>query len=139
MIMQYCVHKGELYITECGRRMPGNLHGRLVELATGFDVSGQTVKAALGKADAGLTQREPQGFWAENCVMADREGRVESFELSDALRAAVVEEMVLVGPGFVVSDHLLDKLAILLLRFNSMDEMIRMSETMHEHIKINWA
>ena len=139
MIMQYCVHNGELRITECGRRMPGNLHGRLVELATGFDISRQTVKAFLGMPVSGLTQREVRGFWAENCVMADREGQVASFELSDKVKAALVEEIILAGPGFVVEDHLLDKLAILLMRFNSFDEMIETSETMNEHVVINWS
>lgn len=137
IISQHCVRNGELLITEFGRRMPGNLHGRLIELATGFDVSMYTVMAAMGMDCSGARQKEPQGYWAENCIMANRNGRVKSVELDGKIKDNVVESIIWGNNNYQINDFMLDKLGILLMRFNSYEEMISMSESMFQftHIK----
>jgi biotin carboxylase len=136
VLMQHCVQNGELFITEFSRRMPGNLHGRLIELATGFTLTDYTIMAALGGDCGGAVQKEPQGFWAENCVMHDRNGVLESLAFDPAIRDNIAEDMIWAGPGFAINDYMVDKLGILLLRFSSFEDMIAKSETMCDYMHI---
>lgn len=138
VISQHCVRDGKLLITEFGRRMPGNLHGRLIELATGFELSVYTVMAAMGMDCSGASHREPQGYWAENCIMADRNGLVKSMALDEKIKHRVVESMIWGDKDYRIDNCMVDKLGVLLMRFDSYEEMISVSESMFEFTHINF-
>lgn len=134
---QHCVVDGKLKIVEMGRRSPGNLHGRMLELATGFDVSLWTIRAALGEdIPAQPSAGGPARFIAEHCVMAPANGRIKSIEIDPRIGEKILEKIWLMGPGDTVGNYLQDKMGILLLEFDSMEEMLAASDRMYDYVRV---
>lgn len=133
---QHCVVGGKLKIVEMGRRSPGNLHGRMLELATGFDFSLWTIKAALGEAIPDSFPAGRSRFIAEHCVMAPANGRIKSIEIDPRIGENILEKIWLMRPGDMVGNYLLDKMGILLMEFATMEEMLACSDHMHEYVRV---
>ena len=134
---QHCVVDGKLKIVEMGRRSPGNLHGRMLELSTGFDVSLWTIRAALGEDIPAQPPAGSSRCIAEHCVMAPANGRIKSIEIDPCIGAHILEKIWLMRPGDTVENHLLDKMGILLLEFDTMEEMLEASGRMQEYVRVN--
>lgn len=134
--VQHCVVGGELKIMEMSRRYPGNLHGRMLELATGFDVSLWTIRAALGEDIPAQPPSGPSRCIAEHCVMAPANGRIRSIEIDPRIGENILEKLWLMGPGDTVDNYLVDKMGILLLEFDTMEEMLACSDHMHEYVRV---
>lgn len=136
IMTQHCVVNGRIKLIEMGRRMPGNLHGRMLELATGFPLSEWTIRAALGEDCSAVSQMSGRGFWAEHCIMAPRNGRVAEIRYIDGIDKAVREKIMLGGPGTEISNYKVDKLGILLMEFSGMEEMLEKSDNMHKYVQV---
>ena len=136
IMTQHCVVGGKLKIIEMGRRMPGNLHGRMLELATGFDFSQWTIRAALGEDCSSVQRKNGTGFWAEHCIMAPRNGRVADIRYENGIGDTIREKIMLGGAGTEVTNYRVDKLGILLMEFSCMDEMLERSDNMFKYVKV---
>ena len=136
IMTQHCVVGGKLKIIEMGRRMPGNLHGRMLELATGFEFSEWTIRAALGEDCSSVQRMDGKGFWAEHCIMAPRNGRVAEIRYENGIGDTIREKIMLGGAGTEITNYKVDKLGILLMEFSSMEEMLEKSDNMFKYVKV---
>lgn len=139
VLMQHCVRDGELLITEFSRRMPGNLHGRLIELSTGFEISKYAIMTSMGMDCSEAVHKEPMGYWSENCIMADRNGYVQSMILDECIKGNVVESVIWGEKDYIIDNYMVDKLGILLMCFDTYEDMLEKSESMFKFTHINFA
>jgi predicted ATP-grasp superfamily ATP-dependent carboligase len=137
--MQHISQNGKPVVIEASRRMPGNYRGKLAEYATGCNVSEWAIKACMGDDCSGMSQSEPKGYFAEHCIMADRAGKVRGIQFNESIEDHFLDKIIWRKKGDVVEDELEEKLGIVLMKFDSFDEMWtkmeRMSQIIHVEIE----
>ncbi|MGR4067836.1 carbamoyl-phosphate-synthetase [Halomonas sp. LR3S48] len=124
--------KGEIWFLEVGPRNGGDGIPDVIKHATGVDLVKYTVDAALGLECATLQQVAPSGFWSNYIIRAKENCRLVHIEMSRQLESKIISRHMWVRPGEPVSAPL----GILILRFDSSEEMHNMLSRMPEHLAI---
>jgi len=133
---QLILRNGEPFILEICRRTPGDLYVKLVEYATGFDLSSAIVAAAMGKTLPPFPKRNISHIM-RHCVMAEKQGRIDGVEYG-SLEPFLFDRMPLYTRGETVSDIMTYKAEIDFLNFGTKDILRRHRDRVHEEIKIRW-
>jgi biotin carboxylase len=93
---------GRPFIIELAPRNGGNRIPELLHMATGFDLFGALVKAALGRPVSRPLERAGENFMSNYMLQADRPGTYRDLEIDDELRPHVRELCMDVEPGDTV-------------------------------------
>lgn len=117
---------GKVYIMEVSPRGGGNRLSEILHYATGIDLIGNTVRAAVGESVIGMEQKPYDGHWAEVILHADQEGAFERLEIAESVRDKVQEVDLWVNPGEHVCSFngANDAIGTLVLKFDREDELI---------------
>lgn len=126
-------------ILEIGPRNGGNLIPQVTLYATGVDMVEYTVRAALGEDCSSLHMVEPQGFWASYLMHSNTGGIYESVEIDESFRRDnVVEFGMMVQPGDRIEPFTgaYGTIGAMILRFSSMDEMLKKMDNMGRWVRV---
>ncbi|MCR5080888.1 MAG: ATP-grasp domain-containing protein [Treponema sp.] len=117
------------------RRSPGDLYTLLAKYTAGIDYPLEIVKAEVGLS---LSDSYPvrHNFVARQCIMADRNGKVKDIYISEKVKKHVIYQMIWGNIGDMISDFMKYKAGILLLQFQSFEEMNDILVDFHQLVKI---
>lgn len=130
--------EGKFYFLELGPRNGGCLIPEVIRYATGVDMIEHTVNAALGFSCKDLTMKPANGFWSSYMVHSLETGTFKELWLSDRIKTKIVEQDICVSPGDRVEKYLGSNhtLGTMILKFDSMDEMLEMVDNMERDIRV---
>ena len=137
--VEFIVDKNEnIWVIEIGPRNGGNLIPEVIRYATGVDLIKYTVDAALGLPCDEIKMEPAEGFWSSYMVHSLCDGTFKELWLSDKVRPKIVEQDIYVKPGDKVKKYLgaNDTLGTMILRFDSMEEMLDMIDNMERDIRV---
>ena len=130
---------GKAYVIEIGARCGGNFIPKVINYATGVDLTEYTIKAAMGESCEDLQQVEPKGFWANYIIHSQKAGILKEIQIDENFKKNNVVEYEMyykVGdkiPAFVGSNG---TIGMMILKFSSQDEMLNFMDNSSEKIKI---
>ena len=128
---------GKPYIMELTPRGGGNRLSEMLRYATGVDMITAITRAMVGDPIAPIKQKPYNGHWAEIILHADKEGTFEGIEISEDLKAEVVEKDLWVKPGdHVDSFEGANNAGTLVLNFQSAEELEKAITSQHKWLKI---
>ncbi|CDS55283.1 Phosphoribosylglycinamide synthetase, ATP-grasp (A) domain protein [Polaromonas sp. CG9_12] len=129
---------GQFYFLELGPRNGGCLIPEVICHATEIDLIECTVNAALGLPCNGLAMKPTQGYWSSYMVHSLKSGTFKELWLSDQIKAKIIEQDIWVKPGDKVNKYLgsNDTLGTMILKFDSMEEMLEMVDNMERDIRV---
>ena len=129
---------GNFYFLELGPRNGGCLIPEVIYLATEIDLIKYTVDAALGLPCIGLTMKPTQGYWSSYMVHSLESGTFQELWLSDRIKPKIIKQDIWVKLGDKVNRYLDSNstLGTMILKFESMEEMLGMVDNMENDIRI---
>lgn len=129
---------GKAYIMECSPRGGGNRLAECLRYATGIDLIKNAVRAAIGEPVEGVDQKPYDGFWAEIILHSDKAGIFKKLEISEEIRANVIEEDLWIEAGTQVGGFSAANEAIgtLVLRFDTQKEMLAQMDRIDELVHV---
>ncbi len=128
-----------VYLMEVAPRDGGNYIPEIIKYETGIDLAECSVKAAMGETIGNISLIEPTGFWAYYAVHSLKDGILKFIDIdSEVQEKNIVENHILAKPGDEV--HAFTgantTLGILLMKFDSMEEMLDMMDNSEKWIKV---
>lgn len=129
---------GKAYIMECSPRGGGNRLAEVLRYATGVDLIKNAVRAAIGEPVEDVEQKPYDGFWSEVILHSDKAGIFKKLEISDEIKANVVEEDLWIDKGVKIGGFSAANEAIgtLVLRFDSKEKMDKVMNNIDNHVKV---
>ncbi len=129
---------GHLVILEVGARNGGNLIPELIKHATGVDLIKYTVDSALGLNCSDLKTKKENGFYGYYVLHSRQDGVFKNFSYSDKIENNILEKHIYVHAGEQVKKFQGSNatLGILILKFNSQQEMLEKMENMDKYIQV---
>jgi biotin carboxylase len=129
---------GEVYLMEVTPRNGGNLIPQLVTHATGFDMVKNAVDVALGCACDRPSADETAGFHSYCVLHSTSDGILDKLAFSPRLRAKIIEEKIWIKPGARVAKFTGApcSIGVLILRFDSAQEMEEIMDAITEHVGV---
>lgn len=129
---------GNFSFLELGPRNGGNLIPEVVKYATGVDMVKYTVDSAIGLDCSDLSMKPTRGFYSSYMLHAIESGTVREIWYSDEIRENIVEETIFVSPGdqvekFDGSNH---TLGTMIMKFDSMEEMLQKMDNMEYYLRV---
>lgn len=145
--MQTCTYNFDLridkdfnvYLMEVAPRDGGNYIPQIIKYATGVDLIEYSVKAAMGEKIENIDEMQTKGYWAYYAVHSLKAGKLKKIEIAqDVLNNNVVENHILKKEGDEVQTFTgaNTTLGILLMKFESMEEMLEMMDNSEKWIQI---
>ena len=128
-----------VYLMEIAPRDGGNYIPQLVRYATGVDLVECSIKAAMGEALEVRDMVKPKGFWSYYAVHSLKNGVLKDICINDDfVQKHIVENHLLKKVGDRVQSFTgaNTTLGILLLKFDTMDEMLQAMDNAEEWIKV---
>lgn len=128
-----------VYLMEVAPRDGGNYIPDIIRYATGVDLVECSVKAAVGEPIDTRQFGEPEGYWAYYAVHSYRDGILEEVFIDpEVIRNNIVENHLIKKPGDEIKAFTgaNTTLGILLMRFESLEQMLYMMDHSEEWIQI---
>ena len=129
-----------VFLMEVAPRDGGNYIPQIIRYATGVDLVDCSVLAAMGESIDTSRFGTPSGFWAYYAVHSLHDGILEAIEIDeDVLKNNIVENHILKKPGDRIQAFTgaNTTLGILLMKFESMEQMLHMMDHSEEWISIH--
>lgn len=130
-----------VYLMEVAPRDGGNYIPQAIRYATGVDLVECSVKAAMGEEIEILEHIYPQGCWAYYAVHSLRDGILKQVFIDPEVeKYHVVENHLLVKPGDEIHSFIgaNSTLGILVMKFDSLEQMLDMIENSDQWIRIEY-
>lgn len=129
---------GDFSFLELGPRNGGNLIPEVIQYSTNVDLVKYTVDSALGLDCSDLKMQAPQSFYSSYMLHSINDGEVKEIWYSDEIRKNIIEENIYVKTGdkvkkFNGSNH---TLGTMIMKFDSMDEMLEKMDNMEKYLKV---
>lgn len=131
--------KENVYIMEIGPRNGGNYIPQVTKYATGVDMLQYTIKAAMGENCSDLEMIEPEGFWSYYAVHSYESGFLKDIKIKEKVQKNNVVESHLnykIGDEIPAFNGANKSIGILIMKFDSMEEMINMMDNSDEWIEV---
>lgn len=132
---------GTVFINELNPRNGGNRIPQLLQLGYGYDAMTNSIRASLGElSPSEIEMHEPRPC-STYVLHADRDGILKSVHFDEAIADNIVEIRYDRVPGDPVErfEDASKKIGIMMLTFDSVDEMTDKIHRMHEFVKIEIA
>lgn len=126
-----------VYLMEVSPRDGGNYIPQVIRYATGVDLVELSVKAAMGEPIDCTAFGKPDGYYAYYAVHSLRDGILENVQFAPGVQ--IIENHLLVKPGDEVKafSGANTTLGCLVMKFNSMQEMLDMMDHSQKWCKVN--
>ena len=128
-----------VYLMEIAPRDGGNYIPQIIRYATGVDLIECSVRAAMGEELNSFVVGYPQGYWAYYAVHSLKDGVLKKIEIDESVeKNNIVENHILVSEGDCIRAFTgaNTTLGILLMKFDSMEQMLYMMDNSESWIKI---
>ncbi len=90
---------GKAYIMELSPRGGGNRLAECLRYATGVDLIGNAVRAAVGMPVEDVQQKPYNGCWAEIILHSEKAGVFDKLWVSDEIKENIIEKDLWIKPG----------------------------------------
>lgn len=129
----------EVYILEIGARNGGNMIPELTFYSTGVDMIECSIKAAIGEPLDDLKLGEEEKYFSHYVVHSNKSGVVQDFVKSEKLQSHLLYEHYNfeVGQSVEKFNSSANRLGIMLLNYNSKEEMIDLIYGMENYFKLH--
>lgn len=130
-----------VYLMEIAPRDGGNYIPQVIQHATGVDLVECSIKAAMGEKIDIPTQINPEGYWAYYAVHSLKDGILKQVIInSEVEKKYIVENHLIVKTGDKIKQFVgaNSTLGILVMRFDSLEQMLQMIENADEWIQIEY-
>ena len=138
MHVQYIWSGSEFTILEICRRPPGDLYLLLAEFASGYNISEALVHLALGEPVDPPENSRPSKSVFRLCLMPPRSGQLRDWQIQPELLQHVEFRLDLLPQQTVISDHLTQKLGIVLGFGSSSGELADLVNRHDKHIQLSY-
>lgn len=118
--VQFILKENRPYIIEICRRTPGDLYVKLVEYATGFNMSQAIVQSVLNQSISYTIKNI--SYITRHCVMADKSGTIQSVEYGE-FEDKIFDKMIFYTKGDKISNPLTYKAEIDFIRYKDREDM----------------
>ena len=128
-----------VYLMEIAPRDGGNYIPDVIKYATGVDLVECSVKAAMGEIIDTFAFGKPDGYYAYYAVHSYRDGILDHIEIAPQVeKNCIVENHIIKNPGDVIKAFTgaNTTLGILLMKFESMKQMLHMMDHSEEWITV---
>jgi biotin carboxylase len=128
-----------VYLMEIGPRSGGNYIPQVIKYATGIDLVEYSVKAAMGKDCSDIKMVKSKGYWSYYAVHSIKGGVLRGVIIKESVKKNNIVESHLnyeIGenvPAFTGSNG---TIGILIMKFDSMDEMLDMMDNSDRWINV---
>lgn len=137
--VQFILNEGYPVIIEICRRPPGDLYTQFVKIATEVDYPTQIIKPFIDKNYEDISSTSVKGYFTRHCIMTDRSGVIENITYKNSIKDMIIDELLFWTPGMQVESFMTSKFGIIFLEYNSMDEMLNISNNLHNLIRIKFV
>ena len=130
-----------VYLMEIAPRDGGNYIPQVIQHATGINLVECSIKAAMGDAINIPAQINPEGYWAYYAVHSLKDGILKQIIIDlEFEENHIVENHLIVKPGDNIKQFVgaNSTLGILVMRFDSLEQMLQMIENADEWIQIEY-
>lgn len=134
--MQYIMTNRSAKIIEITRRCSGDLYPSPVQRATGVPWAEWIVRAECGMDTAEFPKAQQQGFVGRHCIMASRNGIVRNVRIAAELQPCICDQLLWWTPGYRIDNHLVQKLGILQLQYESLQQMLLMTQRINDLVQV---
>ncbi len=127
-----------VYLMEVAPRDGGNYIPQVIRYATGFDLVDAAVKGAMGDKIE-VSGFDGDGFWSYFAVHSYRSGILDEIRIDPEVeKNNIVENHIIVKPGDQVSEFTgaNTTLGILIMKFDSMEQMLNMMDEPDKWIQV---
>lgn len=128
-----------VYLMEIGPRNGGNYIPQVIQHATGINMIEYTIKTALGEKIDNLSMIKPQGYWSYYAIHSLKSGRLREIRIKeDVLENNIIEKHMnySIGDKIPVFNGSNSTLGILIMKFNSMEQMLDMMDNSEKWIEV---
>ena len=128
-----------VYLMEVAPRDGGNYIPDIIKYATGVDLVECSVKAAMGESIHISSFGQPSGFYSYYAVHSYQDGILDHIDISSEVgEKHIIENHIIKHPGDEIKAFTgaNTTLGILLMRFDSMEQMLHMMDHSEEWIKV---
>lgn len=128
-----------VYLMEVAPRDGGNYIPQIIKYATGVDLVECSVKAAMGDKITVPEVAEQNGYWSYYAVHSLENGTLKKIDISEkVLKENVVENHIIKNKGDEISAFIgaNSTLGCLIMRFDSMEQMLDMMDHSEKWINI---
>ncbi len=129
---------GRFYFLELGPRNGGCLIPEVVRYSTDVDLIKYTVDAALGLSCSDLKMQPTNGYWSSYMVHSLEDGAYKELWISDRIKPKIIEQDLYIKPNEKVKKYSgsNDTLGTMIIKFDSMEEMLEMVDNMENDIRV---
>lgn len=135
--IQYLYSDKKAYILEITRRCSGDLYPYPVEYSTGLDWAGWIVKAEAGINCSDFPKASQKGYCGRHCIMSTGNGVVKNLFIDPFIEENIYDKLIWLKTGDRINHYLTDKMGVVLLKYESMDEMLDKTERMNKLIRLD--
>lgn len=128
-----------VYLMEVGPRNGGNFIPQVIRYATEIDMIEYTIKSAMGEKCDDIEMKETNGFWSYYAIHSLKEGILKEIKIDEKVKKDNIVETHL---NYEVNDHIPAFvgsnacIGILIMRFNTMKEMLDMMDNSEKWISL---
>jgi len=145
--MKHCAYNFDIRVDrdenpilmEIGPRNGGNMIPQVTRYATGVDMVEYTIKAAMGEDCSDLKMVEPKGYWSCYMIHSKKAGVFQKVEYEKLFEERnIVERDLLCKKGDPVDSFNGSNgtLGTMILKFDTMEEMLHKMDHMDENVKV---
>jgi len=128
-----------VYLMEVGPRNGGNFIPQVIRYATGIDMIEYTIKSAMGENCDDIEMKDTNGFWSYYAIHSLKEGILKEIKIDEKVKKDNIVETHL---NYEINDHIQafiganGCIGIIIMRFNSMKEMLDMMDNSEKWINL---
>lgn len=137
--MQYLFSRGEAKIIEITRRCSGDLYPYPVNYSANLDWAGWIVRAEAGLDCSNFPSAKQTGYYGRHCIMCSGNGIVKDVVISDEIKNNICGKLLWWKKGDIINNYMVQKLGIVILRFDTMKEMLDKTKRIHFLIQAHVA
>ena len=128
-----------VYLMEVAPRSGGNYIPDVIKYATGIDLVEYSVRAAMGESISAPENYRVNGYWSYYAVHSLHNGILDSIVVRDEFLDRIIENHIIKQEGDTISSFVgaNSTLGCLIMKFNSMDEMVEMMDHSDIWISVN--
>jgi len=135
--IQYLYSGKKAYILEITRRCSGDLYPYPVDYSTGLDWAGWIVRAEAGMDCSGFPAVSQKGFCGRHCIMSPKNGIIKNVIIDKQIEGNIYDKLIWLRKSYRINNYLTDKAGVVLLKYDSMDEMLDKTARIHQLIYMN--
>ena len=127
-----------VYLMEIAPRNGGNFIPNVIKHATGVDLVDYSVKAAMGSQVCPPENATPKGYWSYYTIHSYKSGILKQISISKEYEKCIVESYIVSNPGEYIEEYTgaNKKIGCLVMKFDSLDEMLKMMDNSEQWIKV---